>query len=93
MPSVSEPFGISPLEAMQCGVPTIISKQSGCAEILDKAIKTDYWDIEAMADAMYSIITYPSMAEYLKEEGKKEVDEIKWEYAGWKIRDIYESVI
>ncbi len=93
MPSVSEPFGISPLEAMQCGVPTIISRQSGCAEILDNAIKTDYWDIEAMADAMYSIITYPSMAEYLKEEGKREVDEIKWEYAGLKVREIYNSVI
>ncbi|MDD4922305.1 MAG: glycosyltransferase, partial [Bacteroidales bacterium] len=49
MPSVSEPFGISPLEAMQVGVPTIISKQSGCAEILHNAIKIDYWDIEAMA--------------------------------------------
>ncbi len=93
MPSVSEPFGISPLEAMQCGVPSIISKQSGCAEILTNAIKTDYWDIEAMADAMYSIITYPSMAEYLKEEGIKEVNEIKWEYAGLKVRNIYNSVI
>lgn len=93
MPSVSEPFGISPLEAMQCGVPTIISKQSGCAEILNKAIKTDYWDIEAMADAMYSIITYPSMYEYLKVEGKREVDAITWQDAGLKVRKIYENVL
>ena len=93
MPSVSEPFGISPLEAMQCGVPTIISKQSGCAEILDYAIKVDYWDIEALADAMYSIITYPAMHEFLKVEGKKEVDNIKWEYAGQKVRRIYDMVL
>ncbi|GHT09879.1 4-alpha-glucanotransferase [Bacteroidia bacterium] len=93
MPSVSEPFGISPLEAMQCGVPSIISKQSGCAEILNKAIKTDYWDIEAMADAMYSIITYPGMAAYLKEEGKREVDNITWQDAGLKVRKIYDNVL
>ena len=93
MPSVSEPFGISPLEAMQCGVPSIISKQSGCAEILNHAIKTDYWDIEAMADAMYSIITYPGMHEYLKEEGKKEVDAITWEDAGRKVRRIYDQAL
>ena len=92
MPSVSEPFGISPLEAMQCGVPSIISKQSGCAEILDYAIKVDYWDIEALADAMYSIISYPAMHEFLKVEGKKEVDNIKWEYAGQKVRRIYDMV-
>jgi glycosyltransferase involved in cell wall biosynthesis len=93
MPSVSEPFGISPLEAMQCGVPTIISKQSGCAEILDSTIKTDYWDIEAMADAMYSIITYPGMYEYLKDEGKREVYAITWEDAGFKVRQIYNQVL
>ncbi|MDR1939152.1 MAG: glycosyltransferase [Tannerellaceae bacterium] len=93
MPSVSEPFGISPLEAMQCGVPSIISKQSGCAEILNYAVKVDYWDIEAMADAMYAIITYPAMHKFLKEEGKKEVDNIKWEYAGQKVRRIYDQVI
>ncbi|MDR2811337.1 MAG: glycosyltransferase [Tannerellaceae bacterium] len=93
MPSVSEPFGISPLEAMQCGVPSIISKQSGCAEILNYAVKVDYWDIEAMADAMYAIISYPAMHKFLKEEGKKEVDTIKWEYAGQKVRRIYDQVI
>lgn len=93
MPSVSEPFGISPLEAMQCGIPTIISKQSGCAEILDYAVKVDYWDIEALADAIYSIISYPAMHTFLKEEGKKEVDEIKWEYAGLKVRGIYDNAI
>ncbi|MEE1062548.1 MAG: glycosyltransferase family 4 protein, partial [Paludibacteraceae bacterium] len=85
MPSVSEPFGISPLEAMQCGVPTIVSKQSGCAEILSKVIKVDFWDIDAMADAIHSIVTNDAFAEYLKVEGKKEVDEIKWEYAGDKV--------
>lgn len=93
MPSVSEPFGISPLEAMQCGVPSIISYQSGCAEILENVIKTDYWDVDAMADAIYSICTYPAMAEYLKAEGKKEVDNIKWEDAGLKIRKIYDRLV
>lgn len=93
MPSVSEPFGISPLEAMQCGIPTIISKQSGCAEILSKAIKTDYWDVEAMADVIHSICTYPAMAEFLSREGKAEVDEIKWEYAGQKVRTIYDNCL
>ena len=93
LPSVSEPFGISPLEAMQCGVPSIISKQSGCAEILDKCIKTDYWDIYAMADAMYSLCTNESLHEYLKVEGKNEVDQITWEKVGKKIYDVYSQLI
>lgn len=93
MPSVSEPFGISPLEAMQCGTPTIISKQSGCAEILNHAIKVDYWDIDAMADAIHAICTYDSFAEFLQKEGKNEVDNIKWEYAGQKVRNIYDSLV
>ncbi len=93
MPSVSEPFGISPLEAMQCGVPSIISHQSGCSEILQNVIKTDYWDVDGMADAIYSICTHPGMAEFLRIEGKKEVDQIKWEYAGQKVRDIYNKYV
>lgn len=93
MPSVSEPFGISPLEAMQCGIPSIISKQSGCAEILTHARKVDYWDVDAMANMIYSICTYPTLAEELSVEGKNEVDQIKWEYAGQKVRDIYNKLI
>jgi len=93
MPSVSEPFGISPLEAMQVGCPSIISYQSGCAEILNHAIKTDYWDIDAMADAIYSIVKYPAMYRSLSEEGKAEVNAIRWVDAGWKVRHIYERVL
>lgn len=92
MPSVSEPFGISPLEAMQCGVPSIISYQSGCAEILNYAVKVDYWDVDAMADAIYALITYPEMHTYLKEEGLREVNSITWEEAGRKVRAIYDAV-
>jgi glycosyltransferase involved in cell wall biosynthesis len=93
MPSVSEPFGISPLEAMQVGTPTIISKQSGCAEILTHAIKTDYWDIDAMADAIYSIVKYPAMYQSLREEGRAEVNRITWEDAGKKVRAIYDRIL
>ncbi|WP_298630567.1 glycosyltransferase family 4 protein [uncultured Porphyromonas sp.] len=93
MPSVSEPFGISPLEAMQCGVPSIISKQSGCAEILDYAVKVDYWDVDALADAMYALVSYPAMHRFLSEEGLKEVNSIKWEDVGLKIRAIYDQLL
>ncbi len=93
MPSVSEPFGISPLEAMQVGTPTIISKQSGCAEILSHAIKTDYWDIDAMADAIYAIVKNPAMYDSLRNLGRDEVNNIKWYDAGLKVRSIYNSVI
>ncbi len=93
MPSVSEPFGISPLEAMQMGVPSIISKQSGCAEILDNVIKTDYWDVDAMADAIYSLVTYPAMHAQLSEDGLNEVNQITWDKAGRKVIDIYNKVL
>lgn len=93
MPSVSEPFGISPLEAMQVGTPSIISKQSGCAEILSHAIKTDYWDIDAMADAIYAIVEYPSIYDTLSREGRNEVNQITWDKAGLKVRAIYDMVM
>ena len=93
MPSVSEPFGISPLEAMQMGVPSIISKQSGCAEILNNVIKTDYWDIDAMADAINAIISYPALYNQLRQDGLDEVAQITWDKAGQKVIDIYNKVL
>lgn len=93
MPSVSEPFGISPLEAMQCGVPSIISKQSGCGEILSNCIKCDYWDIDAMADAMYALITYPELHAYMKQAGIDEVNQITWEKVGRKVVDAYKKLL
>ena len=93
MPSVSEPFGIAPLEAMQMGVPSIISKQSGCAEILDNVIKVDYWDVNEMANAIYSIISYPAMSQQLHEEGLDEVAGIVWKKAGTKVINIYKRLV
>ena len=93
MPSVSEPFGISPLEAMQCGTPSIISYQSGCAEILHNCIKVDYWDVHAIADAIYSICTNESLFKYLQTEGKNEVDQITWVKVGAWIRTLYRRTL
>ena len=93
MPSVSEPFGISPLEAMQSHVPSIISKQSGVAEVLSHAIKIDFWDIDALADAIYAFLEYPALAKMTSEMGYEEVNALKWDNAATKIKDIYNSTI
>lgn len=89
MPSVSEPFGISPLEAMQSNVPVIISKQSGVAEILTHAVKIDFWDIDAMADAIHAILTYPALSKMFIERGREEVDSFKWENSARHVREVY----
>ena len=93
MPSVSEPFGISPLEAMRSNVPTIISHQSGVAEVLDYAVKVNYWDVDAMADSIYGLITYPALAKMFSEKGMEEVNNLKWFNAATKIKDVYQQAI
>ena len=93
MPSVSEPFGISPLEAMQSNVPVIISKQSGVAEILTHAVKVDFWDIDAMADAIYGILTYPALSQMFIRNGKEEVIKLKWDNSALHVRNIYNEVV
>jgi glycogen(starch) synthase len=92
MPSVSEPFGISPLEAIQSNVPVIMSKQSGVSEIIANAIKVDFWDIDAMADAIYGVLNYNSLAHLLKDKGKQEVDELTWDRVAAKVKEIYYQV-
>ena len=89
MPSVSEPFGISPLEAIQSNVPVIISRQSGVAEVLNHAIKIDFWDIDAMADSIYGILNYPALSTMFKRMGKEEVDKLIWETSAEHVRNIY----
>ncbi len=93
MPSVSEPFGIVPLEAMQSDVPVIISNQSGVSEILKHAVKIDFWDIYAMADSIYGILNYTSLSNFLKESGKHEVSNLKWKNSAFNVREVYRSAI
>ena len=93
MPSISEPFGISPLEAMQSGVPVIISKQSGVSEVLQYAIKVDFWDIDAMADAIYGILHYPILAEMFSQKGMEEANNLKWEDVAARLKNIYQTLL
>ena len=93
MPSVSEPFGISPLEAMQSNVPVIISRQSGVSEILKHTIKIDFWDIHAMADAIYGILNYDGLVNMFKKHAREEVDNLKWENTAFKVKQIYDSLV
>lgn len=92
MPSVSEPFGISPLEAMRSGVPTIISKQSGVAEVLKHALKVDFWDVDALTDAIYGLLKYPALSRMAGRCGLEEVNTLKWENAAYLLKHIYEEV-
>lgn len=93
MPSVSEPFGISPLEALQSDVPVIISRQSGVSEILRHAIKIDFWDIHAMADAIYGILSYDGLYKMFSKYAREEVYNLKWENTAFNVKQIYESLV
>ena len=93
MPSVSEPFGITPLEALQSNVPVLISKQSGIAEVLANALKVDFWDIREMADKIVAVLRHPSLQQTLKKNGSSEVVKFRWEDSAAKIKKIYEQLL
>jgi glycosyltransferase involved in cell wall biosynthesis len=92
MPSVSEPFGIAPLEAMAADVPVIVSKQSGVSEIVTNALKVDYWDVEDIANKILALLKHPELVEHIVEEGGDEVRRQRWELRGRIVRDVYEEV-
>ncbi len=93
MPSVSEPFGIVPLEAMRSNVPVVISKQSGVSEVLKHALKVDFWDVNGMADAIYGLIHYGGLQKMFTKYGQNEVESLKWEYSGLKVKEVYEEML
>ncbi len=89
MPSVSEPFGIIPLESMSNGTPVIMSKQSGVSEVVTHALKIDFWDTDEMANKILSIIRHPVLKQTLREEGLRQVKDITWDKAAKKTSSIY----
>lgn len=93
MPSVSEPFGIAPFEALLYDVPIIISKQSGVAEVLKNAIKIDFWDVNKMADWMIKLLEDENLAKNVVEASQQDLETVGWDSAGFKIKDIYQAVI
>jgi len=93
MPSVSEPFGLVPLEALQHGTPSVISKQSGVAEVLTHALKVDFWDTEEMANQILSSLRYPTMGQQIVKEGRWQMHTISWKRTAQKIRQIYRSLV
>ncbi len=93
MPSISEPFGIVPLEAMRINVPVVISKQSGVAEILKHAFKIDFWDVDGMADAIYGLCKYETLPKMFKRYGKEEVESLRWEDAALHVKNVYRDFV
>ncbi|MBN1614190.1 MAG: glycosyltransferase family 4 protein [Deltaproteobacteria bacterium] len=93
MPSVSEPFGISPLEAMMYDVPVIISRQSGVSEILKHALKVDFWDIDEMVNKIVALLKFSALGDEMVERSREELRNIRWEQAAEKVVDLYNQLL
>ncbi len=92
MPSVSEPFGLTALEAVQHHVPSVISAQSGAAEVLKSSLKADFWDTDKYANYIHALLKYNALREELSEKAKLELNELTWDHAAKKIMNLYTEV-
>ena len=93
MPSVSEPFGITPLESMRLGTPVLISKQSGVSEVVHHALKVDFWDVDDMAAKMLAVVGLPALSQTLSENGRSEAERITWAEAAIKVDSIVNGLV
>ncbi len=93
MPSVSEPFGIAPLEAIANDVPVLISKQSGVSEVLQHALKVDFWDINEMANKIIAVLRHPPLSRTLREQGSFEVRKMSWTDSARACVGVYEQAM
>jgi glycogen(starch) synthase len=93
MPSVSEPFGLVPLEALQHGTASIVTKQSGVAEVLTHALKVDFWDVDEMANQILSGLRYPVVRQQMVNEGREQMKSMSWVTAAQKIKQLYRSLV
>ena len=93
MPSVSEPFGIAPLEALGNDVPVIISKQSGVSEVLKHALKVDFWDVNEIANKVVAVLKYPPLEMTLRNHGNFEVRKLRWKDSAKKCAKIYKETL
>lgn len=92
MPSVSEPFGIAPLEAIQGGVPVILSNQSGVSEVMPHAIKVDFWDVKALAAAICSVLRYESLSQVLRQNSRQHIQHLTWDKAARNVKALYHEL-
>ena len=93
MPSVSEPFGIAPLEALSHDVPVLISKQSGVSEVLTHVLKVDFWDIDEMANKIIAVLRHPPLQATLREHGSFEIRKLTWKDSAQGCINVYQAAI
>lgn len=93
MPSVSEPFGLVPLEALQHGTPSLISKQSGVGEVMAHVLKVDFWDVDEMANQIVAALRYPALNRQLVTQGRFQLPLLAWRHAAIKLREMYERLV